>query len=464
MPQPPKELDPARSSRALLGTELRHWRMNVRGMSARELGESVHVSGDLILAIETAKRSCDEELVHALDAVLGTQGTLSRILKLVCADADRQRADADNRSPSPSARLHEGDGERILTGHASLAPNGTDPVDRRSFLAVSGIAALSTSGLSTLVTRSEPVPPPAVIRPGDIEQIHTAATVISKWDNHYGGDGMVREAASAQLQWAGALLQADCREDLRADLFAAVARLGMVVGAAAFDAYAHNDGQRAFRFAAVCAEEADAWHLRAKIYSWLARQQIWLGNPDRGLTFAELGLARADRLTATEQAMLHTARARAFAKMGEVQQTLSAVGAADDAFGHARAHEDPPWMAYYDAAQHHGDTGHALYDLALLGHDPARAQERLRTAVAGHGDEYVRSRAISGTKLASLLMTTGDPAEAATIGHAALDDAGHLHSRRAADDVRELGLMAGRHPGEPVVAELQQRVNATVKA
>lgn len=25
-------------------------------------------------------------------------------------------------------------------------------------------------------------------------------------------------------------------------------------------------------------------------------------------------------------------------------------------------------MAYYDTAQHHGDTGHALFDLAARGH------------------------------------------------------------------------------------------------
>jgi hypothetical protein len=235
------------------------------------------------------------------------------------------------------------------------------------------------------------------------------------------------------------------------------------IGASAFDAYAHNDGRRAFRFAAHCAEEADEWHLRAKIYSWMARQEIWVGNPDRGLTSAELGLARSDRLTATERAMLHTARARAYAKMGEVQQTLSAIGAADDAFAHARPDEDPPWMAYYDTAQHHGDTGHALYDLALAGHDPAGAGGRLLTAVNGHTDDFVRSRAISGTKLASLVMATGDPQEAAAIGHAALDEVGQLHSRRAADDVRELGRITIQHPKSSEAAALRERVAATVR-
>jgi hypothetical protein len=38
---------------------------------------------------------------------------------------------------------------------------------------------------------------------------------------------------------------------------------------------------------------------------------------------------------------------------------LIAVGLADDDFAHASPANDPPFMAYHDAAQHAGDTGHA---------------------------------------------------------------------------------------------------------
>lgn len=108
--------------------------------------------------------------------------------------------------------------------------------------------------------------------------------------------------------------------------------------------------------------------------------RAWTGDPDLGLTYAEIGLARSDRLTATEQAMLHSARARAFAKTGDVQQTLRAVGIADECFEHASPQGDPAWMRYYDEAQHQGDTGHALYDLAARsGLPPQRAGRRLRT-------------------------------------------------------------------------------------
>ena len=287
-----------------------------------------------------------------------------------------------------------------------------------------------------------------------INQILAVTADLQRWDNLYGGGGMVRNAAARSLQWAAGLLRVDCQAPLRPELFAAVSRLGLVVGASAFDSYAHEDARRAFFFAANCAEEAGDWHLRAKTYSMLARHAVCTGDPDEGLTQAEKGLVRSDRLTATERAMLHTARARALAKMGNVKGTLTAVGAADDAFADASPDQDPPWMAYYDAAQHAGDTAHALFDLVILaGQDPGQTRQRLGYAVKGHGDAFMRSRALSRTKLASLTMAKGDPQQAVRIGHDALDEACHLTSKRAAEDLRQLaGFVTILYPGLPAAS------------
>jgi hypothetical protein len=121
-------------------------------------------------------------------------------------------------------------------------------------------------------------------------------------------------------------------------------------------------------------------------------------------------------------------------------------------------------VALPDAAQYNGDSGHALFDLAVIGRSRDEARTRLTTAVAGHGPAYARSRAIAQTKLASLTMTAGDPVEAATIGNEVLETGGTLRSRPAADDLRELGRYAGRHPKIPEVVELRQRIRKTVVA
>ncbi|MFC0861657.1 hypothetical protein ACFHYQ_05025 [Sphaerimonospora cavernae] len=336
-------------------------------------------------------------------------------------------------------------------------------VDRKAFLRTALGTAL-TIPLTNLLTSVEAAALPAVVGEQDIQEIRTIASVFATWDHTYGGS-LVREAVNAQLRQSVALLEkARCPARLHDDLYAAVGFLGHAAGFMAFDAYAHDDARRMFRLALACAEEAGDWHLRAKVMSSMARQAIWCGDPDTGLTLVEMALVRSDKLTPAERAMLLSARARALAKLGRHQDTLTTVGLADEAFTRIRPNEEAPWMRYYDAAQHAGDTGHALFDLSIRSRSPDEAARRLAAAVAGHAPAYVRSRAISGIKLATLTMATGDPDEAAAIGAHAVRDAGAIRSRRAADDLRELHRTAVPHQRRGSVAELRHSIKEAIQA
>jgi transcriptional regulator with XRE-family HTH domain len=334
-------------------------------------------------------------------------------------------------------------------------------VDRHDFLGVmAGVAAASLTGaLEEAIAALTPTPLPAYVGVTEIGQVRSAAVMFARWDYSFGG-GLVREAVGAQLRWSAGLLNARCPDRLQPSLFAAVGELANVAGFMAFDAYAHTDARRIFTLARGCAEHVQDWHVRARALAHLARQAIWLGDADDGLTHVETALVRADRLTATERASLHTIRARALAKLGRYRETLAAVGAADDAFAHSDPTQDPRWMAYYDVAQHHGDTGHALFDLSVQG---ARTQagSRLAYAVAHHKPSYVRSRAISAIKLSSLVMATGDPHQAAQLGERALRMAAPLRSNRATDDMRELCRFSALHSDVSEVANLRERISAT---
>ncbi|GHE32582.1 hypothetical protein GCM10017673_39250 [Streptosporangium violaceochromogenes] len=334
--------------------------------------------------------------------------------------------------------------------------------DRKDFLhAAFGAVTEAGHRFIELAASNEPTRPPSVVSAADIEAVRNIAEVFSTWDHVY-GSGLVREAVNSQLRHSVELLGARCPERLQPDLYSAVGFLGLVSAFMAFDAYAHKDARRMFRLALACAEESGNWHLRAKVLSSMARQAIWCGDPDTGLTLVELALVRADRLTPAERAMLLAARARALAKLGRTQETLSAVGMADQEFGRLKTDEELSWMRYYDTAQHAGDTGHALFDLAIRGQFVGEASRRLSAAVAGHGDVYVRSRAISGTKLASLTMAVGDPEQATAIGAQALRDAGTVRSRRAADDLRELHRFAAPYERIPEVSELRHRITGLI--
>jgi hypothetical protein len=338
-------------------------------------------------------------------------------------------------------------------------------VDRQQFIrATLGATVATTCGslaFADLIAPTQPTPVPLVVGYSEVAEIRSVARAFSSWDALYGG-GVIREAVAAQLRYCVELLNARCSDRVRADLFSAVGYLAHVTGFMAFDAFAHDDARRMLRFALQCAEESGDWHLRAKVLSSMARQAIWCGDPDAGLTFTELAMVRSDRLTATERSMLHTGRARALAKLGRVQDTAAAVGAADEEFSHTRPANDPEYMHYYDAAQHAGDTGHALWDVALLGHFTTEARHRLCTAVTGHGEEFARARAMSQIKLASLVMVTGDPCEAASIGGQALDAVNTIRSKRAVDDMRDLRRFGEPHEQLAGVAELIHRIGAVV--
>jgi transcriptional regulator with XRE-family HTH domain len=458
MPQKPRPLDDSQSMAHWFGVELRTWR-ELRGLSTTALGAKVHLSGSSIQRIEKAERPCNADLAASLDDALDARGALRRLWRRVEADADSQGRDADKLQSEALGEASNLAAPGTLEARTRTEVDGSD-VERRSFLA-GGAAVLGPIGVGALGYAALP----KVIRNDDIEQVWMASTLLAQWDNQYGGAGLVRSASIGLYRWATSLLDVRCPGRLEPELFTAVGRLAIVMGASAFDAYEHDDARFYLGAGVKFAEHAGNWHLRASGMNWLARQAIWVGEPDDGLTHAENGLVRSDRLTPKEQAMLHNARARAHAKMRDIESAVRAIGHSDEIFSHAAEGEDAPWMSYYDRAQHHGDTGHALFDLTILaGHSPAAAADRLEIAIEEHGDGYVRSRALSGTKLASLRMATGDPQEAVTVGHRALDEVGRLRSQRAVDDVQELRRIAASRSRNAGVADLRERIRTTVQA
>jgi hypothetical protein len=296
---------------------------------------------------------------------------------------------------------------------------------------------------------------PVAVSREHVDAVRSVASMLTDIDHAHGGSD-VTTPGGVYLGYAAELLRLPCPATLRAELASAVGWLGHVVGFAAFDTARHGEAAAAFSFALACAEQGGDWHLRAKILSSMAREAIWRGDADTGLTWIELALVRADRLTTTERAMLLTARARALALLGRVEDTMRSVRAADEQFRRSLPEIDPPWMSYYDTAQHLGDTGHALFDLAVHGNYAKEASRRLAAAVAGHEPRYVRSKAMSGMKLATLTFRAGDPVDAAEIGHRALAVLGHLHSARALQVAAALDHAAVPHARLGEVAQLRR--------
>ncbi len=352
----------------------------------------------------------------------------------------------------------------FVNARARRAVVRLDDVDRRQFIHTTRrLGALAALGpVATLLQDGEPTPVPRRIGATEIEQIRTATREVESLGSTYGGGGLARETVMAQLRWSDGLLAATCPERLRPELFSALGDLAAVAGYIAEDAGAPEQAGRVYRYALVCVEEADDWPLRAEVLSSMAKQAIRLGRPDEGLTLAEQGLVRADRLTVAGRSMLHTDRGRALAKMRRVSETVTAIGTADDHFAHFTPDNEPPFLARHNSARHALLAGQPLADLAIQGGDPGAATDRLTAAAAGH-DDYPTTRAICLTKLATLTIATGDPLQAATLGHAALDATRTLRSRRAAEELRELARHAAPHQHLDEVAHLRHRIGTLLR-
>jgi hypothetical protein len=323
---------------------------------------------------------------------------------------------------------------------------------------VGAVALVLGEPKAALLETSEHTPVPHRVGASDIEQIRTVTRMFASWDFTY-GSGLVQDAAMAQLRYSASVLdESVCPERLCPELYSAVGDLADTAAFIAFDAGAPEEARRVFRFGLYCAEQSKDWNLRAKVLSGMTVLEISAGQPDEGLTLAELSLVRPDRLTATGLALVHSTRGRALAKMRRVQETLRAIGTAEEHFAHATPDNDPPYLAYYNAAHLTRRTSEALFDLAILGHHPEQASTRLATAAAEYAIARARARTTCLAKLASLTMVAGDPHQAATIGHEALDIAGTIRSRRTLDDLRELSRYAAAHQNLEEVANLRQRI------
>ncbi|MEV7342231.1 hypothetical protein [Streptomyces sp. NPDC093544] len=291
-----------------------------------------------------------------------------------------------------------------------------------------------------------------------VQEILGAADMFHRCFQVHGGWSM-RAAALAQMHWSAQLIRADVPHHLASALYGAVASLAHICGFMSFDTGDHCETRRIFRFALSCADKAADWHAQVIILASMSRHATWTGRFDEGLLLAEHALEQVDRLTATEQAMLRTARAKALAATQRTSEALRTIGTADEDFSRADPDNDPPWMRFYDLAQHSSDTAEAFMYLNAAGYRTAETRIRFEAAYYGHGDHYACSRAIAHAKLASAVLATEDPAEGAMIGQAALKTAGTIRSALISDSLRTLDQHAARHRGVREAKSLREQLS-----
>lgn len=357
-------------------------------------------------------------------------------------------------------------GLRAVLGVATDAELGFVPVRRdrvpapvRSIGDYRGRVDLGTPPADFLDQITAETPVPARIGWSEVDNVRSATRAVARSENRYGG-GLACEAAIGQLRWCGRLLDVTATTEVRHAMFEAVGNLSSVVAFAAFDIAEYQAADRCFQFSLWCADQAGSWALRANTLAEMSRKATYLGDLDEALSLIEFAQVRADRVSLTAQAMMAVIRARLLALLDRQDEARGEVDRADERFAHRDPADDPPWLCYYDEAEHQGSTGRALIPVARATQRPDLAASRLESAIRLHDANYARSRTFSRTRLASLIMVCGDPREALPIGRRALADAAPLRSKRIVSELHGLARVAQPHARIGDVADLRHDIAA----
>lgn len=323
------------------------------------------------------------------------------------------------------------------------------------------VAAVGSSPTAFLADTTVDTPAPAWTSWTEVEHIRATTRAVAMSENLFGG-GLSCEAALAQLRWTGQLLHTRSKPDVYSATAEAVGNLAGVVAYSAFDIANHTAADRCFTFALWCADQAGSWQLRANTLADMARKAIYLGKLDDALSLIEFAQVRMDRLSATARAILCTIRARLLALTGRHHEAGDEVDRADEHFAQSDPGNDPPWLCYYNTAEHQGSTGKALLPLAHARSEPALSASRLRTAIDLQGSDYPRSRAFSRVRLASLLMSTGNLDEAIPLGHQAALESASMRSQRLLRELAALGSLTEHNVHTPEAADLRHDIDTTL--
>jgi tetratricopeptide (TPR) repeat protein len=337
---------------------------------------------------------------------------------------------------------------------SSRRPDGEDDVRRIDFLrglAAVGGGSLLTGGLTaTLDDAVVRTPIPTSVGPDEIDGIRKLTLAVRAAD--HGGHPWAMEAMAAQVRRGVELVDACTDTPVRHDLQTAVGVLADAVGWAHFDLGKHRAADRYFRVALHYADEAAAFWLRADVLSSMARQAVWLGQIaldedtaqkhfDDALTLVGAAKVREDRISQLRRANLSAVLARAHSSLGNVRECVRAVRDADEFFHDASDARDEldyyDYSRYFTYAQLNGDTGTALWDIAIRGFEVKEARHRLEIAAEQYGPEWARSQALCLARTSILLLRSGEPDEGAAVGQSAVSAAKTIgSSSRLAFDLR----------------------------
>src|SRR5690606_30596906 len=203
---------------------------------------------------------------------------------------------------------------------------------------------------------------PTRVGHSDVVQVEQAAVSVRSLGFRQGGE-LAGYLATQVLRWASGMYCACMANEVRRRLDVAIGSVAAWAGWSACDSHRFGAARALLEFALGAAVRADEPDLRAHVLVDIAGLRHHLGCPTDALRV--LRLADGDeRIGPAVQSMLHGARARVYAGMGERDVCEREVQLVEDAAARVEPQAVPDWLGGWEFAHVQAICGHAYGQLA----------------------------------------------------------------------------------------------------
>ena len=288
----------------------------------------------------------------------------------------------------------------------------------------------------------------------DVEEIRTTTAMFDALDRRFGGENS-RSAAVLYLQRSVApLLRLSTTDEVKRNLYRAVAILCELIGWMSYDTARHSLAQRYFTQALRFAGAAEDRTYASYVLTSMAHQALFLGRSQQALRLAQVARDASERakvpVAMTEARVFE---ARAYAAQGDRRRCTVALRDAEHSFNQVRLDAAPEWATHWDAELFASHMGTCWVELGL----PTQAEDLIKTAWQGSQDQ-TRRRAYGAVQLAQIALLKGEIEEAAVFGIGAIETMNGSTSHRSRQRLSDLGSKLEVHSRNMTVSDFHERL------
>ena len=333
-----------------------------------------------------------------------------------------------------------------------------NPVDRRSFLLLTG-AALTSPAHEWLIARPlSDVSRSAgrTIEPRLIDNLDDITGKLRRMDDQMGGGSLI-DLVRAQIGYVSRLIR-DGRytDSVGRRLHGTLGELLRLGGWVSYDDGDLADAQRFWIAALHAAHTAGDTALGANVLGFMSEPAWSLGRPDDAAKLTATALAGYKGKSPHVSAILHMRAALPLAVRGDATDCQRAIDAAYSAFRNSPPESgEPDWSYWMDEGSLNEQIGICLMSLG----DYQSACNHLELSLRVEQNGQVREGVVRQTYLATTYVRQGEPERACDIGMRAIDAlSSHVNSPRLMTRIQQLSQDLEPYRRVAVVQQLRERV------